>query len=49
MIVAWAGGALGPEGLATLAAPGSEQLVIRFDAADRGVVLAVEATTDDTP
>jgi hypothetical protein len=49
MIVAWAGGALGPEGLATLRAPGSEQLVIRFDAADGGMVLAVAGHEEDEP
>lgn len=42
MIVAWAGGALGPEGLAELATPDSQQLVVHFNAAAGGMVL--EAT-----
>jgi len=39
MIVAWAGGALGPEGLAELATPDSQQLVVHFNATPGGMVL----------
>lgn len=39
LIVAWAGGALRPEGLAELATASSQQLVVHFDAAPGGVVL----------
>lgn len=41
MIVAWAGGGLRPEGLAELATPDSQQLVVHFDAVAGGMALDV--------
>jgi hypothetical protein len=39
MIFAWAGGGLGPEGLAELSTADSSQLVVRFDAVPGGLTL----------
>lgn len=41
LILAWAGGGLGPEGLAELTTTDSNQLVVRFDAAPGGMTLNV--------